>query len=172
MKHLGQTNVDHTQPPVITEDQRRRADIRVHQASPVHRIQRLTRIEPNDERLRRREQSATVEKVAQAAADHSLGRHVEHFPVVPGSATGVVDGGNVGMVHTRSDGHDLLERPLQIGHRAEIGMHQLENDRTLQLLVERVEDRCLEAATQARTEAVAPGDRPRRKGRFVGHHDD
>ena len=172
VQHLRQTNVDDPQPSVIAKDQRRRADIGVHQASAVHRIERLARIESNDQRLRRREQSATVKEVAQAAANQSLGCDVQHFAVVPGSATRVVDGGNVGMLHTGSNHHYLLEPTLELGHRAEIGVYQLEDDRALQLLVVRVEDCCLKAAAQSRAEPVAPGDRPRRKGRFVGHHDD
>ena len=98
VQHLGQPDIDDVQPSIVTEDQRGRPDVGVHQPMSMHRVERLAGVETDDECLRWRQQPTTVEEIAQAATGEVLGDHVQHIAVVPGGGAVVVDCSNVGMV--------------------------------------------------------------------------
>jgi len=172
VQHLGEPGIHQPQSTIVAEDERGRPHVGVDEASPVQCVERLAGIEAHDQRLRRRQQTTAIQQVAQAATQQALGGHVQHGAIVPLGAPPVVQLRDVGVMQRRGDGHRRIELSLQLGQVAEIRMHQLEHHRALQLLVEGLEDRRLQAAAQARTEAVAPRDHSRRTVRVVDHHGD
>ena len=130
----------------------------------MQRVERLAGVETDHQRLRRREQTAAVEHVAQAAAGEPLADHVEHVAVVPaGLCPSRAAPRCWGGAAPPATAIASAELGLQLRHVAQVGVHQLEHDRALQLLVERLEDGGFQAAAQPRPEAVAPGDDPRRR---------
>ena len=67
-------------------------------------VERLARLEPDHQRLRRRQRAAPVEVLAQASAAEVLDDDVHRLAVVPHIGAPVVDLGDVGVL----DGCALL----------------------------------------------------------------
>ena len=93
------------------------------------------RFEANDQRLRRLEESATIEQVTQAAAAEVF-HHPEHrgcaieFDVAP-----VEHGGDVGMPECSGDLCTRAELPAEGLVLGQIRLHDLERDRLVRLNV-------------------------------------
>ncbi len=149
VQHLREPDLHDPQSAIVAEHQGGRSYVGVHQPLAVDGVEGLAGIETDHQHLRRRQQTAAVEDVAQAATGEPLADHVEHVAVVPAGLAPVQHRGHVRVLQGAGDGHLDAELGLQVRHVAEVRVHQLEDDRALQLLVERFEDGGFQTAAQA-----------------------
>jgi hypothetical protein len=130
----------------------------VEQVVPVHHIERLAGIQPDQHQLRRRQQtprSSRSRKLPPPRYSLATYNTSRSFQL---AAPEVQHGGHVGVVQRRCHPHGGPEDVADLRNVAEVGVHQLEHDGALQLLVERLEDGRFQATAQPGAEAVAPRD--------------
>jgi hypothetical protein len=127
-EQLGHREVDHSQPGVGAEHEFGRSELGVHQTGTVAGVERATRFEAHDQRLRRLQEAPAVEQIAQAAATQVLddpehGRLAVELGPTPSEHAGDV---GVRQGHRRVDvaAEVVPERRVQ----REFGTHDLEGD--------------------------------------------
>ena len=105
----GESEVDDAQPAVVAEHELRRRQLGVHEALAVGEVEAAAGLQPDHQRLRRREVAAAVEEVAQVPAGQVLDDHVDGAAAADLLLAPVVDGGEVGVRDRRHLVHLLAE---------------------------------------------------------------
>ncbi len=129
----GQSEVGDAQAPVLAEQQVGRLDVAVYEAAPMGVVEPACRFEADEQGLRRRQPSATVEHGAQTAASEVLEHQVRSgaralvvlAPVEHRHDVGVAEPGR----RTRLGAEPLQERCV-VGQR---GMQDLHRDTATEL---------------------------------------
>ena len=135
----------------------------------VHEIQSPTCVEPDDQRLRGREQTTAVEHVAHTAAGQMLQDQVRDLGPLDLLDTPVVDGIEV-RVGQRRRGLGLEPEPgLCRGVGDELRHHDLHGDGAVELFVVGVEHDTVSARAPALLQPVASGQHATEKRR-IGRH--
>ena len=120
------------------------------------RVERSTRLEPDDERLPGLQQSAPIEQVAQAAAAERLddpedGRLAAQLDLAP-----VEHRGDVGVGQGVRDLGEAMELAQELGVLGVFGTHDLDRDLAVVLLVDRVDDDRVRAGRDDLRDSIAP----------------
>ncbi len=158
-KDPGQPEVDDAQPAVVAEDQLRRRQLGVDESLAVGEVESPARLQPDHQRLRRREVAAAVEEVAQVAPRQVLDDHVHGAATTDLLFAPVVDGREVGVRQRGHLIHLLAEVAAERLRLRQLRPHQLDRDRAVELDIAGVGDQRVGAGGDRAQHLVAATDR-------------
>ena len=171
----GQPEVDDAQPAVVTEHELRRRQLGVHETLAVGEVEATARLQPDHQRLRRREVPAAVEEVAQVSARQVLDDDVDGAATTDLLLAPVVHGGEVGVRQRRHLVHLLAEVAAERLRLGQLRPDQLDRHGAIELGVVGVGDQRVGAGGDRAHHPVAATDRaaveplaPGCGGRLVG----
>ena len=154
-EQLRHREVDDAQPRVLAEHQFRRRDLGVENSSCMGGLERPTRLEAHDQRLRRGEEPAAIEQIAQAATAEVLDHPEQCRLAVEVGLSPAEHRGDVGMVQ-RHRHFDLPTEGLaeRRGHR-QLRTNDLHGHRSFRFGVDRLADHGVGTGAHDVLDAVA-----------------
>ena len=141
----------------------------MHESGPGQCTERLAGVETHHEHLRRRQQSPSVEQVAQAAAAEPLAHHEEDLTALPGVDPVVEDGRQVGVVQLLHHRHDLPKAVAHLPAAAEVGVQHRDHDRALEMFVDGLERHGVGGGPETLPEPVTAGEQAVGRGNGARH---
>ena len=154
-----QSEVDDAQPAVVAEHQLGRGQLGVHQTLAMGEVESPAGLQPDHQRLRRREVPAAIEEVAQVPAGQVLDDHVDRAATTDLLLAPVVHGGKVGVRDRRHLVHLLAEAAAERLRFGQLGADQLDRHGTIELDVVGVGDERVGAGGHGAHDLVATTDR-------------
>ena len=157
-----QSEVDDPQPAVISEHQLRRRQLGVHEPLAVGVVETPARLQPDHQRLRRRQVAAAVEEVAEVPAGEIFDDGIDRAATADLLLAPVVHRRQIGVRDRRHLVHLLAKRAAKRFRLRQFRSHEFDRHGAIELGVVSVGDQRVGAGA---TRCAAPGSDLRSYGR-------